>query len=89
ATNAYNAPRYQRLVSNGGGNFFSRLLSGVGRFIQNNTLIGGILPPKQPWPATYRADEQTYDLMLNAGKLFDPTQTGIAGGGILSGLLNS
>jgi hypothetical protein len=52
-------------------------------------LVGGILPPKQPWPATYRADEQTYEMMLNAGKLFNPTQTGIAGGGILSGLLNS
>lgn len=89
ATNAYNTPRYQRLVSNAGGNFFSRLVTGVGRFFQNNTLLGGIIPPKQPWPATYRADEQTYDLMLNAGKLFDPTQTGIAGGGILSGLLNS
>jgi len=89
ATNAYNNPRYQRWMSNAGGNFFSRLLSGVGRFFQNNTLIGGILPPKQPWPATYRADEQTYEMMLNAGKLFNPTQTGIAGGGILSGLLNS
>lgn len=89
ATTAYNTPRYQRLVSNGGGNFFSRLLSGVGRFFQNNSLIGGILPPKQPWPARYRADEETYDLMLNAGKLFNPEQTGIAGGGILSGLLNS
>jgi len=89
ATNAYNTARYQRLVSNAGGGFFSRLLSGVGRFFQNNTLIGGILPPKQPWPARYRADEQTYDYMLNAGKLFNPEQTGIAGGGILSGLLNS
>jgi len=89
ATNAYNNPRYQRWMTNAGGNFFSRLLSGVGRFFQNNTLIGGILPPKQPWPATYRADEQTYEMMLNAGKLFNPTQTGIAGGGILSGLLNS
>lgn len=89
ATTAYNTPRYQRLVSNAGGSFFSRLLSGVGRFFQNNSLIGGILPPKQPWPARYRADEETYDLMLNAGKLFNPEQTGIAGGGILSGLLNS
>ena len=89
ATNAYNNPRYQRWMSNAGGNFFSRLLTGVGRFFQNNTLLGGILPPKQPWPAIYRADEQTYEMMLNAGKLFDPTQNGIAGGGILSGLLNS
>jgi len=89
ATNAYNNPRYQRWMTNAGGNFFSRLITGVGRFFQNNTLLGGILPPKQPWPATYRADEQTYEMMLNAGKLFDPTQNGIAGGGILSGLLNS
>ena len=89
ATNAYNNPRYQRWMTNAGGNFFSRLLTGVGRFFQNNTLLGGIIPPKQPWPARYRADEQTYEMMLNAGKLFDPEQTGIAGGGILSGLLNS
>jgi hypothetical protein len=89
ATNAYNNPRYQRWMTNAGGNFFSRLITSVGRFFQNNTLLGGILPPKQPWPATYRADEQTYEMMLNAGKLFDPTQNGIAGGGILSGLLNS
>lgn len=89
ATNAYNAPRYSKLVNQGGGSFFSRLLSGVGKFIQNNTVIGGILPPKQPWPAKFRADEETYDLYLNAGKLFDPNSTGVKGGGILSGLLNS
>lgn len=89
ATNAYNAPRYSRLVSQGSGGFFSRLLSGIGKFIQNNTAIGGILPPKQPWAAKYRADEETYDLYLNAGKLFNPSSTGIGGGGILSGLLNS
>ena len=89
ATNAYNAARYTRLVNQGGGSFFGRLLSGIGKFIQNNTAIGGILPPKQPWAAKYRADEQTYDLYLNAGKLFNPSSTGVGGGGILSGLLNS
>lgn len=88
ATNAYNATRYSKLVNNAGGGFFSRLLSAAGKFIQNNTLVGGIIPPKQPWAANYRADEQTYDLYLNAGKLFEPTNTGIGGGGILSGLLN-
>jgi len=89
ATNAYNAPRYSKLVSGGGGSFFGKLLSGAGRFIQNNTVVGGIIPPKQPWAANYRADEETYDLYLNSGKLFDPTQTGIGGGGIMSGVLNS
>ena len=89
ATNAYNAPRYARLVNNSGGGPFSRLLGSVGSFFQNNTVIGGILPPKQPWASKYRADEETYDLMLNAGKLFDPNATGIGGGGIMSGLLNS
>ena len=89
ATNAYNAPRYARLVNNSGGGFFSRLLGSVGSFFQNNTVVGGILPPKQPWASKYRADEETYDLMLNAGKLFDPNATGIGGGGIMSGLLNS
>lgn len=89
ATNAYNADRYTRLVNQGGGSFFGRLFTGIGKFIQNNTAIGGILPPKQPWAAKFRADEETYDLYLNAGKLFDPTSTGIKGGGILSGLLNS
>jgi len=89
ATNAYNAPRYARLVNNSGGGFFSRLVGSVGSFFQNNTVVGGILPPKQPWASKYRADEETYDLMLNAGKLFDPNATGIGGGGIMSGLLNS
>lgn len=89
ATNAYNAPRYSKLLSGGGGSFFGKLLSGAGRFIQNNTIIGGIVPPKQPWAANYRADEETYDLYINSGKLFDPNQTGIGGGGILSGVLNA
>ncbi len=87
ATNAYNAPRYSKLVSAGGGGFFSKLLGGVGNFLQNNTLLGGIIPPKQPWKANYRADEQTYDLYLNAGKLFDDSGiTPTKSGGILSGL---
>jgi hypothetical protein len=77
ATNAYNAPRYSKLVSAGGGSFFGKLLSGAGTFLKNNTLIGGIVPPKQPWAANYRADEQTYDLYLNAGKLFNPDQTNL------------
>lgn len=89
ATNAYNAPRYSKLVGGGGGSFFGRLLSGVGKFLQNNTLIGGIIPPKQPWKSNYRADEETYDLYLNSGKLFEPSSTGIGGGGILSGVLNA
>lgn len=90
ATGAYNAPRYTKLVGQGnGGGFFKKLLSGVGKFIQNNTAIGGLLPPKQPWNAKYRADEETYDLYLNAGKLFEAGDTGIAGGGILSGILNA
>lgn len=89
ATDAYSSPRYSKLVGGGGGKFFSRLLSSAGRFIQNNTIVGGIVPPKQPWAANYRADEKTYDLYLNAGKLFDPNHTGIGGGGILSGILNT
>ena len=87
ATNAYNAPRYSKLVSAGGGGFFSKLLGGVGSFLKNNTLLGGIIPPTQPWKANYRADEQTYDLYLNAGKLFDDSGiTPTKSGGILSGL---
>ena len=90
ATNAYNAPRYSRWVSNSSSKgFFGNLLTAAGKFLQNNTLLGGILPPKQPWAANYRADEKTYDLMLNSNKLFSPTSTGSNGGGILSGLLNS
>lgn len=87
ATNAYNAYRYSKLVSSGGGNFFTKLLGAAGKFLQNNTIVGGIVPPKQPWAANYRADEQTYDLYLNAGKLFDDTNvTPTKSGGILSGL---
>jgi len=90
ATNAYNAPRYSKLVASGGGGFFSKLLGGIGNFLQNNTLLGGIVPPKQPWKANYRADEQTYDLYLNAGKLFDDSNvTPTKSGGILSGLKNA
>lgn len=89
ATNAYNAYRYSKLVSAGGGSFFSKLLGSVGKFFTNNTIIGGIIPPKQPWAAKYRADEQTYDLYLNAGKLFDDSNvTPTKSGGILSGLKN-
>jgi len=90
ATNAYNSPRYIKLAnSSQKGGLFSRLLGAAGRFLQNNTLIGGILPPKQPWAADFRADEKTYDYYLNAGKLFKPNDTGVASGGILSGVLNS
>ena len=90
ATNAYNAPRYSKLVSAGGGGFFSKLLGGVGSFLKNNTLLGGIIPPTQPWKANYRADEQTYDLYLNAGALFDDSGiTPTKSGGILSGLKNA
>jgi hypothetical protein len=91
ATNAYNAPRYSKLVSSGGGSFFSKLLGGVGNFLQNNTLIGGIIPPKQPWSSKYRADEQTYDLYLANGKLFDVsgiTPTKSNGSGIMSQLVS-
>jgi len=91
ATNAYNAPRYNKLVSGGGGSFFSKLLGGVGNFLQNNTLIGGIIPPKQPWSSKYRADEQTYDLYLANGKLFDVsgiTPTKSNGSGIMSQLVS-
>ena len=91
ATNAYNAPRYNKLVSSGGGSFFSKLLGGVGNFLQNNTLIGGIIPPKQPWSSKYRADEQTYDLYLANGKLFDVsgiTPTKSNGSGIMSQLVS-
>ena len=96
ATNAYNASRYGKLVAKGGGSFFGRLLSGVGNFLQNNTLIGGVIPPKQPWKSSYRADEQTYDLYLNAGGLFQvdnvtPTKSGGSGimSQIVSGLKNA
>jgi len=91
ATNAYNASRYSKLVASGGGTFFSKLLSGVGNFLQNNTLIGGVIPPKQPWNSKYRADEQTYDLYLANGKLFDVsgiTPTKSNGSGIMSQLVS-
>lgn len=90
ATDAYNAPRYSRWInSGGGGGFFSKLLTAAGKFIQNKTLLGGILPPKQPWAANYRADEETYDMMLNSGKMFSQTSPAGAKAGIVSGLLNS
>lgn len=76
ATNAYNNPRYSRLVSAGERKgFLKTLLGGVGKFIQNNTIVGGILPPKQPWNAKFRADENTYNLYLNARGLFERDKT--------------
>lgn len=90
ATNAYNAPRYTRWINkSGGGGLLSGLMGAVGSFVKNNTLLGGILPPTQPIAAKYRADEETYDLMLGSGLMFDPTYSGIGGGGIVSGLLSS
>lgn len=89
ATDAYNSYRYSRLISSSSSKgFFGRLLSGIGRYIQNNTVVGGIIPPKQPWNANYRADEKTYDYFINAGKIFHPDSNGSAGGGIIGGLLN-
>lgn len=91
ATNAYNAPRYSKLVASGGGSLFSKLLGGVGKFLQNNTIIGGIIPPKQPWNSNYRADEQTYDLYLNAGRLFqvdNVTPTKSNGSGVMSQIVS-
>ncbi len=87
ATDAYNSYRYSRLIPQSGGGFFKNLLKGVGRFIQNNTLIGGIVPPKQPWGAKYRADEKTYDYYIGSGGIFNPKSP--AGGGILDGLLKT
>ena len=90
ATNAFNATRYNKLIPKGKVGFFSGLLKAAGNFLQNNTLIGGILPPKQPWAAKYRADEATYDYYLNSGKLFSQTSSaGSGGGGILQGVLNA
>ena len=90
ATDAYNSIRYSRLLpSKNSGGFFNNLLSGIGRYIQNNTLAGGIIPPKQPWNAKFRADEKTYEYYLNSGWIFNPESTGISGGGIASKFLNA
>jgi hypothetical protein len=88
ATDAYNNPVYTKLVSSNGSGILGNLLSSIGRSFQNNTLIGGIAPPKQPWGADYRADEKTYELYLNAGERFNPDASGVSGGGLLSNLLS-
>lgn len=91
ATNAYNAPRYSKLINkSSGGGFLGKMLNAAGKYLQNNTVVGGILPPKQPWAANYRADEQTYDLYIGSGKLFDTSnQTKTATTGIVGGILNA
>ena len=55
--------------STGKGGFFSNLLKSAGSFLKNNTILGGLLPPTQPIAGlNYRADEDTYDLMLNTNR---------------------
>ena len=71
ATAGYNNKRYKSLMSNstGKGGFFSNLLKSAGSFLKNNTILGGLLPPTQPIAGlNYRADEDTYDLMLNTNR---------------------
>lgn len=90
ATNAYNAPRYSKLVPSGGkGGFFKKLLSSVGKSLLNKTILGGIIPPKQPWKSNYRADEKTYDYYLNAGGLFSSSSPAKGPSGGIGGLLKS
>lgn len=81
ATTAYYKPRYARLANESQG-----FLSKIGSALTNATLIGGILPPKQPIDAKYRADEETYDLYLKSGGLFDPNFEKSGAGGILAGI---
>jgi len=67
ATNAYKSKRYSSLMSagSGKGGFFSNFLKAAGSFLKNNTILGGLLPPTQPVSGlNYRADEDTYKLML-------------------------
>jgi hypothetical protein len=55
--------------SAGKGGFFGNLLKAAGSFLKNNTILGGLLPPTQPIAGlNYRADEDTYDLMLNTNR---------------------
>ena len=71
STSAYNNKRYTSLMSNsaGKGGFFGNLLKAAGSFLKNNTILGGLLPPTQPIAGlNYRADEDTYDLMLNTNR---------------------
>lgn len=71
ATNAYNSKNYSSLInkSAGKGGFFSTLLKAAGSFLKNNTILGGLLPPTQPIAGLdYRADEDTYNLMLNTNR---------------------
>jgi len=71
ATAAYKSKRYSSLMSGGSGKggFFSNILKAAGSFLKNNTILGGLLPPTQPIAGlNYRADEDTYDLMLNTNR---------------------
>ena len=81
ATAGYNNKRYKSLMSNsaGKGGFFGNLLKAAGSFLKNNTILGGLLPPTQPIAGlNYRADEDTYDLMLNTNRWSNSiTQDGV------------
>jgi hypothetical protein len=84
ATNAYNNSGLIRSNIKDGG-----FLTSIGSYFKNNTLVGGIFPPTQPYEGIdYRADENTYDDYFANGKLFDRDSKLIPTGGFLSRLKN-
>lgn len=68
ATDAYNGKYYSTLLApTSGGEFFDKVLQAAGAFLKNNTVAGAIIPPKQPVKKlNYRADEDTYSLLVHA-----------------------
>lgn len=68
ATEAYNGKYYSTLLApTSGGKLLDKVLQAAGSFLKNNTVAGAIIPPKQPVIGlNYRADEDTYSLLVKA-----------------------
>lgn len=91
ATTAYNSKAYKRLVQSSDSTLLGRLLNSALSFVVSNTAVGSLVNPTQPWDASYRADEQTYDFYLGAGGLFPGMGDGadIPSSNILNSIRNS
>lgn len=77
ATEAYRGKYYSTLLSpKSATGVFAKVLDAAASFIKNNTAAGAVIPPTQPIKGlNYRADEDTYDLMLDVSRYTRFTDT--------------
>lgn len=77
ATEAYRGKYYSTLLApKSATGVFAKVLDAAASFIKNNTAAGAVIPPTQPIKGlNYRADEDTYDLMLDVSRYTRFTDT--------------